>query len=360
MSGPGAGASLVGVGIVGCGSIGPLHAEAIGRVEGARLVAVADIRKDRAATLASRYGVSACASVEELLSQPGVDLVCVCTPSGTHGDLGAEVARAGRHVVIEKPIDVSLERADGAIVAADTAGVVLSVVSQHRFDAGVVALKEALCRGDLGKISLAEGRAWWYRTQAYYDSDSWRGTAALDGGALMNQGVHLVDLLLHLLGPVKSIFARAATVAHEIECEDLAIVSAEFRSGAFGSLAVTTASYPGAAETLGVTGSRASVVLEAGSVASWHVAEDSAYDLGPGLSAGAHHPTSAASGSANLAVTAHRAQLQDVVDAVRFGRAPSVTGEDGRRALEFVLAAYESASSGREVLLGSPAEGASR
>jgi UDP-N-acetyl-2-amino-2-deoxyglucuronate dehydrogenase len=353
MSKASAGAGVVGVGVVGCGSIGPLHAEALARVDGARLVAVADTRAERAGALATRYGVSACASLEDLLAVPGVDLVCVCTPSGTHGELAVEAARAGRHVVLEKPIDVSLEAADAAIAACAAAGVTLSVVSQHRFDPGVLTLKEALERGELGKVSLAEARAWWYRTQAYYDSDSWRGTAALDGGALMNQGVHLVDLLMHLLGPVRSVFARAATVAHQIECEDLALVSAELASGALASLAVTTASYPGAPETLGVTGDKASVLLEAGSVVSWRVAEDSAYDLGPQP----QHAASAAAGSANLAVTAHRAQLQDVVDAVRNGRSPAVTGDDGRRALQFVRAAYESAASGREVLLSPGRQG---
>lgn len=338
---------IVGAGVLGCGSVGPLHAEALAGLEGVRLVGVADTRLGRAEALASRYGATACASLKELLALPGVDLVCVCTPSGTHGYLGAEIAAQGRHVVLEKPIDVSLEAADAVISACAQAGVVLSVISQHRFDAGVQALKTGLERGHLGKISLAEARAWWYRTQAYYDSDPWRGTAALDGGALMNQGVHLVDLLFHLLGPARSVFARTVTVAHRMECEDLALASVEFANGALGTLVVTTASYPGTPETLSVTGDKASVVLEAGSVVSWQVAEGAPYDLGPG----AHHLPSAAVGSANLAVSAHRAQLQDVVDAVRYGRAPAVSGADGRRALRLVRAAYESASSGRQVTL---------
>jgi predicted dehydrogenase len=339
----------VGAGVLGCGSIGPLHAEALAGITGARLVAVADARPERARALAARHGVAWGSSLEELLAVDGVDLVCICTPSGTHAALGAQAALAGKHVVLEKPIDVTLEAADRVIAAARSAGVVLSVISQHRFDAGVAAVKEALQRGSLGKISLAEARAWWYRTQAYYDSDAWRGTEALDGGALLNQGVHLVDLLLYLLGSAKAVFARTKRVAHDMECEDLALVSVEFASGAVGSLSVTTASYPGCPETLGVTGSSASVVLEAGSVVSWQTDEHSAYDLAP--AAGNPRPPSAALGSANLAVAAHRAQLQDVVDAVREGREPAVTGEDGRRALALVRAAYDSARSGRQVEL---------
>lgn len=357
MNNPGkTGRPALGAAVLGCGSIGLLHAKALMGVEGARLVAVADVRPERAGAIASRFGVTGCSSLEELLSLPGVDLVSICTPSGTHGWLGAEVARAGRHVVLEKPIDVRLEAADDVIAVSKAAGVVLSVISQHRFDPGVVALKAALDRGDLGRLVLVEARAWWYRTQAYYDSDSWRGTAALDGGALMNQGVHLVDLLLHLLGPVSSVFARAKTVAHEMEREDLALALVEFENGVLGSLCVTTASHPGVPETLAVTGSSASVVLEAGSVLSWEVDERFSRDLDRGCHLqpgpnGVQRRPSAAIGSQKLAVTAHRAQLQDVVDAISGGLPPAVTGEDARMALALVQAAYESAHLGRAVTL---------
>ena len=343
------GRATLGVAVLGCGSIGPLHAEALEEVDGARLVAVADARAERASALGARYGVPALSSLDELLAMPEVDIVNICTPSGTHGRLGSEAARAGKHVLLEKPVDVDLEAADAVIAATASAGVVLSVISQHRFDSGVVALKKALCRGDLGRVVLGEGRAWWYRTQAYYDSDSWRGTAALDGGALLNQGVHLVDLMLHLLGPVGSVFARDKRVAHDMECEDVALVSLEFESGVLGSLCVTTASYPGVPETLAVTGSSASVVLEAGAVLSWQTDDRSDYDLEPGPHGTPPRAASAAAGSRNLAVTAHRSQIQDMVDAVRHGRPPAVTGEDGRRALALVRAAYDSSLSGEPV-----------
>lgn len=341
---------MIGVGLLGCGTIGPLHAEALAELAGARLVAVADVVPERAAALARTYDVKAVTSLEELLAQPGVDLVSVCTPSGTHGELGAEIARAGRHVVLEKPVDVRLEAADAVIEAAARAGVVLSVISQHRFDDGVLRLRRAIERGELGPITLAEGRAWWYRTQAYYDADAWRGTDALDGGALMNQGIHVVDLLLHLLGPARSVFARAGTVAHEMEAEDLLVATVAFDGGALATLSVTTASFPGVPETVAVSGPRASVVLEAGSVVSWTREVRGLEDEIAGAAGTA--PANAALGSRNLSVQAHRSQLQDVVDAVREHRPPAVTGADGRAALALVRAAYESARSGEEVRVG--------
>jgi len=333
-------AGRLGIGILGCGTIGPLHAEAIAELDSARLVAVADLQPERAAALAGRYGAQACSSLGALLCVPGVDLVSVCTPSGTHGELGVEVAAAGRHVVLEKPIDVSLAAADEVIAACARSGVVLSVISQHRFDAGVVALRRALLDGAFGRVVLADARAFWYRTQAYYDADGWRGTLALDGGALMNQGIHLFDLLLHLLGPLESAFARSGTVAHSMEAEDVLVAALSLAGGTLASLAVTTASYPGMPETLAVTGTKGSVWLEAGAVASWQLSTP-APELGGAASA--------ALGSRHLAATAHRAQLADVVSAVRVGAAPAVTGADGRAALAGVLACYESARSGVDV-----------
>ncbi len=338
---------MIGIGVLGCGTIGPLHAEAASSLDGARLVAVGDVRPERARAVADRYGVAAVASLEELLALSEVDLVCVCTPSGTHAGLGTEIARAGRHVVLEKPVDTDLKATEEVIATCREAGVVLSVISQHRFDAGVQRLRSALASGSLGDIVLAEARAWWYRTQAYYDADAWRGTYALDGGALSNQGVHLVDLLLYLLGPVESVFARAKTVAHEMEAEDLLVATLAFKSGVLGVVSVTTASFPGESETLAVTGSQAHVKLEAGAVATWRDASSTE----PGDGAPEPRAASAALGSRNLAVTAHRAQLQDVVSAIRDHRPPAITGEDGLAALALIQAAYESARTGKDVRL---------
>lgn len=334
---------MIGVGVLGCGTIGPLHAEAVRGVFGSELVAVADVVPQRAAELAARYDVLAVSSLDELLAVAGVDLVLVCTPSGTHGELGTRIAKAGRHVVLEKPIDVDPAAADEVIAACADAGVVCSVISQHRFDAGVVRLRSAISGGELGRVVLADATAWWHRTQQYYDADAWRGTVALDGGALMNQGIHLVDLLLHLLGPATSVFCRRATLAHDMEAEDCCVVDFSFASGAFATLSVTTAAAPGLAETLSVAGTKGTVTLTAGSISGWHAPSDASNEVSR---------PSAALGSRHLAVDAHRAQLADVVSAIETGRAPLVTGEDGRAALQAVLAAYASASGGEDVHLG--------
>jgi predicted dehydrogenase len=338
----------VGIGLVGCGTIGPLHARAVAGIEGARLVAVADLRRERSEKLAAEHGVTACSSMDELLGTPGVDLVSICTPSGTHGELGAQAARAGRHVVVEKPVDTTMQAARDLVEACHKAGVVLSVISQHRFDPGTQRLKATLDAGGLGRVLLAEGRVWWYRSQGYYDAGSWRGTYAQDGGALMNQGIHTVDLLLHLLGPVRSVFARATTAAHRMEAEDLLVANLAFASGVLGVLSVTTASFPGVPETVAVTGTSANVVLEAGSVRTWDQDEAA---LGKAPETAGTTLASAALGSRHLGETAHRLQLADVVSAIRNDHAPAVRGEDGLAALGLVLAAYESARTGTDTAL---------
>jgi len=356
------GTSHVGIGLVGCGNVGALHLEALTAMSSSKVLAVADPRPERAASYAERCGAKACGSLDELLEVPGVDLVDICTPSGTHGALGVQAASAGKHVVVEKPIDVGLDAARALIDATSSAGVVLSVISQHRFDPGALALKAAVERGRLGLVVLGEGHARWYRAQSYYDADDWRGTWALDGGALMNQGVHLVDQLCWLLGPVESVFARSATRMHKMEAEDAIVATICFASGALGSLSVTTASAPGAPETLFVGGSEGSARLRAGTIVDWEV-PGARPAAAPPEAPGGQEPagawrtggpeSSAAAGSANLAVNAHRAQLQDVVDAIVERRQPRVTGQDGWQALAVVRAAYESVRQGREV---SPAQ----
>lgn len=362
-------AAPVGVGLVGCGAVSGLHLRALAGLEHARLVALADVRADRAAERAAEFDslvaargrsgsagrspVAVYSDLESLLSDPRVELVDVCTPSGTHAVLGAAALAAGRHVLVEKPIDVSLSAATDLLVAWRRAGRQASVVSQHRFDDGSRQLASALAAGRLGRVVLGEGQAHWWRTQAYYDADAWRGTRALDGGALSNQGVHLVDQLCWLLGPVEAVFARADTVAHRMEAEDVLVATLRFQSGALGGLAVTTATKPGAPETLFVGGTEGSVLLRAGAVVDWVVPGDEAIfsaGIDPAGSApgGAGVPQSAATGSGGLAAEAHRRQLADVVAAVRTGRPPSVSLEDGWRALAVIDAAYRSVESGAE------------
>lgn len=331
----------LGFGILGCGSIAPMHARALSGLSQARLVSVADTIPERAQRLADNF---ACEWDEPaaLLARDDIDAVCVCTPSGLHGEVAQAVAEAGKHVVVEKPLDVSLDAADAAVQACREAGVVLSVISQHRWDAGSLQLRQLVQRGQLGRIALGSVVVPWFRTQAYYDSASWRGTRRYDGGALMNQGIHSLDLLRWFLGPVETVSAQVNTVAHRMEMEDVLVASLRFASGAVGSVTVTTAAFPGRPETISVYGTEGSATLEGGKLTGVWPADLAPAELGEA------NPT-AARGSADLAVGPHRAQLADVIGAITEKRAPLLGGEGGRETLAVVLAIYQAAESGRLV-----------
>jgi UDP-N-acetyl-2-amino-2-deoxyglucuronate dehydrogenase len=336
----------IGVGIIGCGSISPLHARAIEGIDRARLVAVSDVVTDRARRLASEHGCEA-ADTAALLQRPDIDLVCVCTPSGTHAAVAAEALRAGKHVVVEKPLDVSLVHADRLLATAAEADAVLTVISQHRWDPGTVELRRLIRTGALGDIVLATAEVPWYRAQSYYDSAEWRGTRQWDGGVLMNQGIHTLDLLRWLLGPVAGVTARSRTVAHRMEMEDVLVATLEFASGALATLAVTTAAFPGRDETITVAGTASGARLRAGELVDrWP--EPAPPPAGPPEAS-----TSAARGSADLDARSHRAQLEDMIDAIADEREPLITGADARATLATVLAIYDSAADGgRRVEVG--------
>jgi len=343
----------LGIGLIGCGRVSKLHLDAAAGVSGARLVAAADLSAERAERAAAPYSAAVCTSAEELVARDDVDLVVVATPSGTHAEVGSLAARAGRHVLVEKPVDVDPAAARQLIATCRERGVTLSVISQHRFDAGSVRLKAAIDAGELDPLVLAEGRVWWYRGDDYYAADSWRGTRALDGGALMNQGIHTVDLLRWLLGPVTSISAEATTAAHRIEMEDTLAAALRFERGTLATLAVTTAAAPGEAEILTFAGPKGTFRLESGTLIAAPAGEGLTL-VAESADPEAPKPT-AARGSTDLAATAHQAQLQDVVDAIKAGRPPAISGEDGLAAVELVTAAYRSAELGQPVAPGEPA-----
>jgi len=334
-----------GFGIAGTGVIAALHAAAVATLPGARLAAVTDVVPGAAAAFAAARGCAAEPSLDALLARADVDVVCVCVPSGLHADVGVRAARAGKHLVVEKPIDVSLVAADRLIEAARAAGVTLTVISQHRFDPGLVELKRLLGEGALGRLLLGEASTKWYRPQAYYDSAGWRGTWALDGGSLMNQGVHYVDLLRWCMGPVTEVTAVCATQAHRIEAEDTALAILRFASGAVGTILSSTAAFPGFPQRLEVTGTDGTVIVEDGQIVCRAFGEG---DAGRGPAPG----TGAAADPAAVDVAAHAAQIADLLAAIDEGRAPAVSGEAGRDALEIVCAVYESARTGRTVRLG--------
>jgi UDP-N-acetyl-2-amino-2-deoxyglucuronate dehydrogenase len=341
-----------GFGIVGAGVISSIQARAIASLPHARIVAVTDIEPERAAAFAAAYTCRAEPDLDALLARDDVDVVSVCVPSGLHAEVGIRAAAAGKHLVVEKPIDVSLEAADRLIGAANEADVALTVISQHRFDRGLIELRRLLDGAQLGRLVLGEASTKWYRSQAYYDSAAWRGTWALDGGSLMNQGIHYADLLLWTMGPVAEVTALFSTETHQIEVEDTALAVLRFTSGAVGTIVASTAVFPGFAQRLEVSGTRGTVVIEDGEIIRCHLSADSAE---PGMRGRRNprgsEPSAAAAKPADLEIASHAAQIGDLLDAIDEGRAPSVTGADGRAVLEIVQAVYESARDGRTVRL---------
>lgn len=350
--------------IVGCGAIAPTHADALASLPEAALLACCDSVPARAQAFAERYHLRAL-SLDAILKNPEIDAVSVCTPSGLHAEIGIRALRAGKHVLAEKPMDISLPACDALSRAASASRRTLSVVSQHRFDPASVQAKQAMQRGELGSLIYADARIPWLRTQEYYDSGEWRGTWALDGGgALMNQGIHTVDLLLWLCGPVQSIYAQTRTLAHaRVEVEDIACATLAFAGGAIGTLIASTALYPGFAARLGVHGTEGSAVIEgdtlsllavqgrdtiAGQDASRHALQVA---QGGTRAATEQKAQSAASNSAAVWGDAHRAQYADFIHCCRTGETPVVDANGARAAVALVLAAYQSAQTGQAVTL---------
>jgi len=350
-----------GFGIVGTGVIAAMHADAIAALPGARLVAITDTEAGSAAAFAAARGGTAEPSLDALLARADVDVVCVCVPSGLHAEVGVRAAQAGKHLVVEKPIDVTLAAADRLIEAARTAGVALTVISQHRFDPGLIETKRLLSDGTLGPLVLGEARTKWYRGQAYYDSAGWRGTSAMDGGSLLNQGVHYVDLLRWCMGPVAEVTALCTTQAHHIEVEDTALAILRFTSGAVGTIMSSTAAFPGFPQRLEITGTSGTVILEDGQIVRRAFGNDARPDHARPDQTGTADPAppgdggrpGAAADPAALDVSGHVAQIGDLLAAIGEGREPAVGGQAGRDALEIVCAVYESSRSGRTVTLGS-------
>ena len=347
--------------LVGCGTIASTHAQAIQTLQqqgdDAVLIAVCDPDSDRAARLAEAFGVATVYATEaDVFADPSIDAVCLCTPSGLHMTAAIAAMTAGKHVLSEKPMDVSVAACDRAIETATATGKVLSIVSQHRFDPATVAVKAAIDSGALGKIVLANAAVPWYRTQAYYDSGDWRGTWAMDGGgATTNQGVHTVDVLLYLAGDVSTVSAfYTVGAAHErIEVEDVCAASLRFQSGAIGTLHATTAAYDGYPARIEIFGTDGTAVIEGDALKTLHTKST-------GKSASesvATHARMVAQGGTAAARQetvwgdSHRAQIADFIAAIRTGAKPAIDGVEGRRPLRLIDAIYRSARTGFAVNL---------
>jgi predicted dehydrogenase len=330
------------VGLIGGGNISSTHARAIDSIPDAKVVAVYGPNPAKTGNLGSAHHAAVYGNLETLLTHRPMEMVIIGSPSGLHADEGIAAARHGLHVLVEKPIDISTERADALIDACDGANVRCGVIFQERFHHENLKIKKLIDEGGLGRLLLVNAHVPWYRPPEYYTKSRWHGLRAIDGGgALMNQGVHTVDFLLWMIGDVASVQARTATVLQQMECEDTALAILEFANGAFGTLQVTTAEYPGYERRVEITGAEGTVVLEGDRI----VAADLRHKRESLLS-----PPPASAGVGERATSAvvndisgHRAAIENFIRAVRDGGKLDCDGREGRRSLELVERIYKAA-----------------
>ncbi len=335
--------------LVGCGRIAERHAKLLGSgaIGGAALAGVCDIDVARAKALGERYGVPVFDDMDEMMTSVSPDVVSVLTPSGLHAEHVVRLAKHGSHIVVEKPMALTLDDADAMIRACDMNSVKLFVVKQNRFNVPVVKLREALDAGRFGKLVLGTVRVRWCRPQEYYDRDAWRGTWALDGGVLANQASHHVDLLEWMMGDVESVYAKSTTALVDIETEDTAVVVLKFSNGALGIIEATTATRPkdleGAISVLGEGGSVEIGGFAVNEMKVWNFAEAvSGDDLV--LKEHSVNPP-------DVYGFGHLAYYEHVVDCIENDKAQLIDGLEGRRSLELITAIYESIETKREVFL---------
>lgn len=344
----------IGFGIVGCGMIAEFHAKALAQVKGGKLVAVMSRSEEKARKTGAQFGVSHFTDLKQFLATPGLDVVCITTPSGSHLEPATEAANAGKHVVCEKPLEITLDRIDKLVAACNKNKVKLGAIFQSRFGEGAQTVKKAVQAGKFGRLTLCDCYVKWWRTQKYYDDGGWRGTWKYDGGgALMNQSIHAIDLLQWLVGQPSEIAAFTGTLAHQrIEVEDTATAALKYPNGALGVIEGATSAFPGFLKRVEISGDKGSAVLEDDRITTWkfesETPEDEAirqkYSQAGAIGGGASDPRA-------ISTEGHRAQLQDMVDAIRQNREPRVPGREGRNAVEIILGIYRSMKEGRAVKL---------
>ncbi|HYT28408.1 MAG TPA: Gfo/Idh/MocA family oxidoreductase [Ktedonobacteraceae bacterium] len=347
------------LGLVGCGVIGPVHAEAIASLPDAVLAAAADLVPERVQKLTEQYGGTPYTDLARMLQRERLDVVIVCTPSGLHGEHACQIMRSGRHVIVEKPMEITREAMDEMLRVQQETGVKLAVISQHRFDAASQQVRQLVDEQAFGRLVLGNALVPWWRSQAYYDSGAWRGTWEMDGGGvLMNQAIHSIDLLQWLMGPLKSVFAYTDTLAHRMETEDVAVAVLRFANGALGTIAATTGAYPGVTTRIEVFGDKGSAIIENDALALLRLARDgkeAVGDYGVAIKQAAaeveEKESAAAQNPAALAWRSHALQIADMIRAIREDKTALVDGYAGRKPVEIILSIYESARTHKEVTL---------
>lgn len=344
---------MLGVGIIGLGMIADTHAMAVSAASGCYLKGVFDAVPGKADSFAASHGAAAYQSLDDMLADPDISIIAITTPSGFHLEPAVKAAESGKHLLIEKPIEITSERCGQIIEAAKKNNVLLAGVFQSRFHESARLVKSAIDSGRLGRIVLADAYIKWYRSQEYYDSGAWRGTWKIDGGgALMNQGIHAIDLLQWFMGPVAEVSAFTATLAHErIEVEDAGTAVLRFANGALGVIEGSTGAYPGSPKRIEISGTDGTIVLEEDRIVRWEFRNELPEDKDV---LAKHSAASSAGGAADpraISYVGHQKAYEDLVDAIETGRAPFVTGEDASRSVRIIESIYQSSESGMPVKL---------
>ena len=334
----------VGFGLVGTGSIADFHAWAISQVEGATLHAVCSRDEAKARLFAGKHGTSAESNLSALLARPEVEVVCVTTPSGAHEEIALAAFRAGKHVLCEKPLEISTERVDRMLAAAASHGRWLGAVLPARLGDGAQAMKRAVEQGRFGRLTLCSAYVKWWRSEEYYRSGRWRGTWALDGGgALMNQGIHAVDLLQWFAGMPVQVSAFAATLGHQIEVEDTLTAALRFAHGALGTIECATSCAPGTPRRIELCGTEGSAVLEDDRIMRWAFNTARPEDEAIRQAQNQQPVNSGAADPRAIGVEGHRRVIADMSEAIRENRSPQIDGGEGRKAVALIESIYASA-----------------
>lgn len=343
----------VGFGIIGTGAIAGIHAQAIKAIKNTKLVGAYSLTAQKVDEFAKQYDCHAYHSLDELLQTEELDIVCICTPSGAHLDPALKAIAAGKHCLIEKPIEVTLSKTDQIIKAAKQHNVQVAVVFPTRFYAGSQNLKKAIKEGRFGQLSLGSAYVKWSRTPEYYAANKWRGTWELDGGgALMNQAIHNVDMLQWCMGPVQSVMAIAGNARHKnIEVEDTLVAILKFENGGMGTIECSTAVYPGAYKKLEIMGTAGTVVMEDNDIVQWQFEQQTAEDDKINETKGSHNSSGGVSDPKAISYSGHQKQMENMIDAIYNNGKLLIDAEEGRKSVEIVLAIYKSARTGQQVNL---------
>lgn len=339
--------STLGIGIIGTGAIVSTYVKCINELEDARLVGLYTTSSSRASKIEAQFKAPVFTDLQIFLQQPDIKLICVCNQSGNHGDAIKKAAEAGKHVLCEKPLEVTPEKIDTVIEACAKQGVILGGVLQNRCGADYKAVERTIHAGKLGKLLMGNAHINWYRSEAYYSNNAWRGTKKLDGGAaFINQGIHTIDLLTNVMGKVKSVFGNMRTMVHDIEGEDVGIGILNFDNGAMGTITAGTALYPGYPERLEFYGEKGSIIMESGNIIHWNVK-----GVPPPQSFGIESNTSGAADPSNIGHLNHKMVIRDMINAILENQSPMVDGDEAKKAVTVITALYKSSKQEKLIYL---------